>query len=53
VSWGVLAAHPQDPRCDAGASRRVRGVHGVGLIFLAEAVWFVVAGVLLGRLKKP
>jgi hypothetical protein len=28
-------------------------VHGFGLIVLAQAVWFVVAGALLGRLKKP
>ena len=28
-------------------------VHGFGLIVLAQAVWFVVAGALLGRVKKP
>lgn len=28
-------------------------VHGFGLIVLAQAVWFVVAGARLGRLKKP
>jgi len=28
-------------------------VHGFGLIVLAQAVWFVVAGARLGRLKTP
>jgi len=29
------------------------GVHGIGLVVLGQAVWFVVAGVRLWRLGKP
>jgi len=29
------------------------GVHGIGLVVLGQAVWFVVAGVRRWRLGKP